>query len=350
MSKKINYFKNKFKCNFSFLNNKKILVTGGTGSFGSAFIKNVLQKSKPSRLVVFSRDEYKQFKLKKELESFSNYKILRFFLGDVRDLERLKTAIRDIDFIVHAAAIKQIDTAEYNPFECIKTNIIGAENIVRAALSAPNLLNVISLSTDKAVNPINLYGASKLAADKIFIAANQSARKNDTKFSIVRYGNVIASRGSIIPYFLDMGKNKKQIINLTDSKMTRFWISIEEAVNFVVSSLENMVGGEIFIPKIPSMNVNDILKSIAPNNPIKIIGKRPGEKVHETLLSEDESENSYESNDRFVTFPSFIDFKKIYRKKYMNFKKVVKEFSYTSLNNSDWIKKNQIKAIIEKII
>lgn len=329
-------------------NNKSILITGGTGSFGQKFVIELFKKFKPKKVIIYSRDEMKQFQMQQKFPK-EKYPVLRYILGDVRDLDRLTLAFKEVNFVIHAAALKQVPAAEYNPSEFIKTNILGAENVIKASL-INKVSKIIALSTDKAANPINLYGATKLVSDKLFIAANNYAGKENIRFSVVRYGNVVGSRASVVPLFLKLNKENSDFFPITDEKMTRFWISLDEGTNFVLKTFYRMVGGEIFIPKIPSMNVNDILKSIAPNNPIKIIGKRPGEKVHETLLSEDESENSYESNDRFVTFPSFIDFKKIYRKKYMNFKKVVKEFSYTSLNNSDWIKKNQIKAIIEKII
>ena len=332
------------KKKYSYLNNKSILVTGGTGSFGSFFVKTILKYSRPKRLVIYSRDEFKQSELKNDLISYSNNKCLRFFIGDVRDLERLKFSCRDIEILIHAAALKQIDTAEYNPFECINTNVTGAENIVRASITS-SIKKVVAISTDKAVNPINLYGASKLAADKIFISANQFARKEDARFSVVRYGNVIASRGSVIPYFLNLNKNKNKIINVTDKNMTRFWLSIQDAVFFVLSCCKNMVGGEIFVPKMPSIKTIDLAKSLAPNNKIKFIGKRSGEKIHEVLIPEDYSNDTYENNDLYITFPDFIDTKR-YIKIYKNIKKVKKLFRYDSLNNSSWIQKDKIKNFV----
>ena len=338
----------KTKKNYNFFNKKNILVTGGTGSFGSFFVKTVLKFSKPKRLVIFSRDEFKQSELKKELINYPNNNCLRFFIGDVRNLDRLKFSCRDIEILIHAAALKQIDTAEYNPFECIETNIRGAENVVRASISS-SIKKVIAISTDKAVNPINLYGASKLAADKIFISANQSARKEDAKFSVVRYGNVVASRGSVVPLFLSLSKDKKKVINVTDKNMTRFWISIYDAVHFVLSYCKIMVGGEIFIPKMPSMKTIDIAKALAPLNKIKFSGKRPGEKIHEVLIPEDYSNYTYENNDGYVIFPDFIDTKR-YKKVYKNLKKIKQLFRYDSLNNSSWIQKNKIKSFVNTSI
>ena len=343
----------KSEFNYNFLNKKNILVTGGTGSFGSYFVKTVLNYSNPKRLVIFSRDEFKQSELQKELANHPNNKCLRFFIGDVRNLDRLKVSCRDIEILVHAAALKQIDTAEYNPFECIDTNIKGAENVVRASISS-SIKKVITISTDKAVNPINLYGASKLAADKIFISSNQSARTEDAKFSVVRYGNVIASRGSVIPYFLNISKDKKQLIHVTDKNMNRFWLSIHDAVQFVLSCIEHMIGGEIFIPKMPSIKTIDIAQALAPSNKIKFTGKRPGEKVHEVLIPEDYSGFTYENQNRYIIFPEFIDSKKItalkYKKYYKNLKKVNELFRYDSLNNSNWISKNKIKSFINDSI
>ena len=334
----------KTKKNYNFFNKKNILVTGGTGSFGSFFVKTILKFSKPKRLVIFSRDEFKQSELKKELINFPNNDCLRFFIGDVRNVDRLKFACRDIEILIHAAALKQIDTAEYNPFECIETNIRGAENVVRASLSS-SIKKVIAISTDKAVNPINLYGASKLAADKVFISANQSARTQDAKFSVVRYGNVVASRGSAISLFLNLSKDKEKVINITDKNMTRFWISIYDAVHFVLSCCKVMVGGEIFIPKMPTMKTIDIAKALAPLNKIKFSGKRPGEKIHEVLIPEDYSDYTYENNDGYVTFPDFIDTKR-YKKVYKNLKKIKQLFRYDSLNNPSWIQKNKIKSFV----
>jgi len=330
---------------YTFLNNKSILVTGGTGSFGSFFIKTILKYSKPKRLVIYSRDEFKQSELRKELLNYSNYKCVRFFIGDIRDLDRLKLSCRDIEILVHAAALKQIDTAEYNPFECIRTNIIGSENVIYSALSVTSIKKVLAISTDKAVNPINLYGASKLAADKMFISSNQFSRECDAKFSLVRYGNVIASRGSVIPYFLSLNKDKSKFINITDKEMTRFWLSIYEAVEFVLSSLKNMVGGEIFVPKMPSIRTLDIAQELAPKNKIKFIGKRPGEKVHEILIAKDHSDYTYEDKNSYITFPEFINFKR-YKKVYKNIRKVKKSFIYDSLNNPKWIPKGEIKNFI----
>src|ERR1700744_1417907 len=261
------------------LNDKSVLVTGGTGSFGKHFLKTVIGRYKPRRLIVFSRDELKQFEMQQEF-SQENYPFLRYFIGDVRDRDRLDLALRDVDYVIHAAAMKQVTTAEYNPFECIRTNVFGAENIVYAALRR-NVKKVIALSTDKAANPVNLYGASKLASDKIFVAANNLAGADGTKFAVVRYGNVFGSRGSVVPFFRKLVADGVDELPITDARMTRFWITLTQGVNFVLSSMEQSRGGEIFVPKIPSSTVTDIATSLCPSLGQKIVGVRPGEKLHE---------------------------------------------------------------------
>ena len=340
-------FKQTFQSNFSYLNNKSVLITGGTGTFGKKFVKTVLNKSSPKKLIIFSRDEFKQSELRNELVQHKNFKILRFFIGDVRDLERIRLAIKDVEIIVHAAALKQIETAEYNPFECINTNVLGAENIVRASLNSL-IKKVIAISTDKAVNPINLYGASKLAADKVFLAANDfSGSNNDAIFSVVRYGNVLGSRGSVIPFFLNLKRRNSKFFPITEKEMTRFWISPEESVNFVMSSIENMVGGEVFIPKMPSSKIVDIANSIDSSIPIKVIGKKFGEKMHESLISKDDSSNTFESSDRFTILRNLKKVNK-YKNKFKKFKKVSKDFEYNSLNTLR-LDKKQIQKVITKI-
>ena len=321
--------KNKFPNAYLFLKNKNILVTGGTGSFGSAFVEKLLDHSNLRRLVIFSRDEYKQYKMREKFSTHKKSNILRFFIGDVRDLERLCMAFREVDYVVHAAALKQIETAEYNPFEFINTNIIGAKNIVSAALHC-GVKKVITISTDKAVNPINLYGASKLAADKVFIAANRLSGTEITRFSVVRYGNVIGSRGSVIPLFKKiLLEEKTKIFPITDEKMTRFWISLDEGINFVLLSLKEMIGGEVFVPKLPSSSILELIKSMNVKKvKIKKIGLRPGEKIHETLINKEDSHNTYELKNYFIVLPYWIDLKK-YFKKY-KFKKVKKDFEFTS--------------------
>ena len=338
---------NKFNCNYNFLKNKAILVTGGTGSFGSAFVKKLLNDSNLKRLVIFSRDEYKQYKMREELSSHKKFKILRFFIGDVRDLDRLRMAFRGVDYVVHAAALKQIETAEYNPFEFVNTNIIGAKNIVSAALYC-SVKKVIAISTDKAVNPINLYGATKLAADKVFIAANRLSGKEVTCFSVVRYGNVIGSRGSVIPLFQKILLEKKtKIFPITDEKMTRFWISLDEGTSFVLLSLKKMIGGEIFVPKIPSSSILELIKSMKIKNiKIKKIGIRPGEKIYETLINKEDSYNTFELKNYFIVLPYWINIRS-YFKKY-KFNKVKKDFEFTSNQKILKLKLSEIKKFFSK--
>lgn len=280
-------------------NNKSILVTGGTGSFGKAFIRALLDKYKPARVVVFSRDELKQFDMQQDFTSPA----MRFFLGDVRDRERLIQAMRGIDFVIHAAALKQVPAAEYNPMECIKTNIHGAENVIHAALEN-NVERVIALSTDKAANPINLYGATKLASDKLFVAANNIVGASHTRFSVVRYGNVVGSRGSVVPFFKRLIAEGAKELPITDERMTRFWISLDQAVEFVFRNFQRMRGGEIFVPKIPSVRIVDLATAMAPELPHKIIGIRPGEKLHEIMCPADDSHLTLEFADHYVIQPS----------------------------------------------
>ncbi len=332
-------------------NHKNILITGGTGSFGKKFIEIVLKNYKPNKLVIFSRDELKQDELKKKL-NFQNYKCLRFFIGDVRDYERLDLALNDIDYLVHAAALKQVPAAEYNPTEFIKTNILGAENIVRAA-QKNNVKKVIALSTDKASNPINLYGATKLVSDKLFISANNYVGNKKVSFSIVRYGNVVNSRGSVIPFFLDLEKRKNEFFPITDGNMTRFLITLEEGVKFVIDSFKKMKGGEIFIPKISSAKIIDIAKSINPNRKQKVIGIRPGEKIHEVLFSSDESHQVIEFKKYYILTPTIKSFgKKI--KNYMKDvsgekgKFIKNRFEYSSKNTTN-LSIKKLKKIIDAV-
>jgi UDP-N-acetylglucosamine 4,6-dehydratase len=285
------------------LNDASILVTGGTGSFGKAFIQSVLQNFKARKTIIFSRDELKQHDMQQD-PVFQNQSSLRFFIGDVRDRDRLEMAMREVDFVIHAAALKQVPTAEYNPMECINTNVMGAENVVKAAIRS-GVSKVIALSTDKAASPINLYGASKLASDKIFVAANNLSAAKGTKFSVVRYGNVINSRGSVVPLFRKLISEKIQSLPITDPKMTRFWITLDQGINFVLSSLAMMHGGEIFVPKIPSMSISEIATAMAPDLAQHTIGIRPGEKLHETMITPDDARMTLELNDRFIIKPSF---------------------------------------------
>lgn len=281
------------------LNNKSILITGGTGSFGKQLVSTLLSRFSPKRLVVYSRDELKQFEMAQKFDS----KHMRYFIGDVRDRERLTQAMRGIDYVVHAAALKQVPAAEYNPMECIKTNVHGAENVILAAL-AGNVEKVIALSTDKAANPINLYGATKLASDKLFVAANNMAGGHPTRFSVVRYGNVVGSRGSVVPFFQKLVANGTDHLPITHEKMTRFWITLQQGVDFVLKGFERMIGGEIFVPRIPSIRITDLAKAIAPDLPTKVVGIRPGEKLHEVMCPADDSHLTLEFADHFVMCPT----------------------------------------------
>jgi len=281
------------------LNNKSILITGGTGSFGNKFTETLITHYKPKKIVIFSRDELKQFEMNQKF----NQSCMRYFIGDVRDKERLTMAMNGIDYVIHAAALKQVPAAEYNPTECIKTNITGAENVIHAAL-ANNVEKVIALSTDKAANPINLYGATKLCSDKLFVAANNFAGNKKTIFSVVRYGNVVGSRGSVVPFFQKLINEKTDHIPVTDEKMTRFWITLQEGVDFVIKDFQRMSGGEIYVPKIPSVKITDLAAAMAPDTPQKIIGIRPGEKLHEVMCPEDDSHLTVEFDDHYIILPS----------------------------------------------
>lgn len=279
--------------------NKTILITGGTGSFGKKYIKTLLERHSPKKLIVFSRDELKQY----EMQQQYNEPCMRYFIGDVRDKERLIQATRGVDYIIHAAALKQVPAAEYNPMECIKTNIHGAENVIHAALTN-DVERVIALSTDKAANPINLYGATKLASDKLFVAANNMAGGHKTKFSVVRYGNVAGSRGSVVPYFKKLIYENANALPITDPRMTRFWITLQQGVDFVLKNFERMYGGEIFVPKIPSVRITDLAKAMAPQLPHRVVGIRPGEKLHEIMCPADDSHLTLEFMDHYVLRPT----------------------------------------------
>ena len=321
-------------------NNKTILITGGTGSFGNAFITYLLKNYKCKKIIVFSRDELKQFNMQKK---FENKKNLRFFIGDIRDLERLKLAFKNVDYVVHAAALKHVPIAEYNPHECIKTNIDGSNNIITAAIEA-KVKKVIALSTDKAVNPINLYGATKLCAEKLFVTAN-ALSGSATNFSVVRYGNVLNSRGSIIPLILKYKNEGKKNFPLTSEKMTRFFISLENSVKFVVQSLKIMHKGEIFIPKMPSVYIKDLINALYPNVSIKLTGVRPGEKIDELLISKDESAQTVEYKDNYIIFPNntFV-VSKLYKN---NFKNKLKNFEYSSRNNKNFLNLKKLKSFLK---
>ena len=316
------------------LNNKKILITGGTGSFGKELLEVLLNNYKLKKIIIFSRDELKQFELSNKIKD-SQKKNIRFFIGDVRDLDRLNMALRGVDFVVHAAALKQVPAIEYNPIEAIKTNIIGAENVIKASINN-NIKSVIALSTDKASSPINLYGATKLVSDKLFVSSNSLVGSKKTKFSVVRYGNVMFSRGSVIPIFLDQ-YNKGNKFTLTSTEMTRFNITLSDGVNFVLKSLKLMKGGEIFIPKLPSYKVTDIIKAISKKPKINVIGIRPGEKIHEELISKSDSIYTKEFKDYFIIYPSTSS-------KIMN----NKSFSYNSKNNQNFLSIKQLNTLLKK--
>lgn len=280
-------------------NDKSILITGGTGSFGKKYVKAILERYAPRRLIIYSRDELKQYEMKQDY----NAACMRYFIGDVRDRDRLEQAMYGVDYVIHAAALKQVPAAEYNPTECIKTNIGGAENVIRAALEN-NVSKVIALSTDKAANPINLYGSTKLASDKLFVAANNMAGQRPTRFAVVRYGNVVGSRGSVVPFFRKKIAEGADHLPITDERMTRFWITLQDGVGFVLKNFERMYGGEIFVPKIPSVRITDLANAMAPDIPQKIIGIRPGEKLHEVMCPADDSHLTLEFEDHFVIQPT----------------------------------------------
>ena len=328
-------------------NNKAIFISGGTGSFGQQFVRQILAKYKVKKIIIYSRDEHKQF-LMRSAFPVKKYSCLRFFLGDVRDKDRLLLGMKEVDYVVHAAALKHVPAAEYNPMEFVKTNIYGAENIVYAAIES-KVKRVIALSTDKAVNPINLYGATKLASDKIFVAANNLVGKQDTKFSVVRYGNVIGSRGSIVPFFQDLVNKNSKYLPITDLEMTRFWITLEQGVDFVLKTFKIMKGGEIFIPKIPSIKIVDLAKAIAPNIKKKIIGVRPGEKIHELMCTKEMSKQTLEFKDFYVILPYF-SFSKDSLKYIKNYfillgekgKNVSSNFEYSSEKNKEFLNLGQI--------
>ena len=323
------------------LTNSSILITGGTGSFGHTFIPMTLKKYNPKRLVVFSRDEMKQWEMAK---LFENDNRVRFFIGDVRDKDRLHRALDGIDYVVHAAATKIVTTAEYNPFECVKTNIIGAMNLIDACIDS-DVKRVVALSTDKASAPVNLYGATKLASDKLFVAGNSYAGSHNTRFSVVRYGNVMGSRGSVIPFFLSISDREE--IPITDDRMTRFMISLEDGVKLIWHAFDDMVGGEVYVKKLPSMKVTDIATAVSPNAKQKTIGIRPGEKLHEQMIGIEDSYYTYEYNNYFKILPTINNWSKD-PERINNGKKVVEGFQYSSNSNSDWMDIESLRKWIEK--
>ncbi|MCL4531107.1 MAG: UDP-N-acetylglucosamine 4,6-dehydratase (inverting) [Chloroflexi bacterium] len=317
--------------------NQVVLVTGGTGSFGKKFIEIMLKDFQPKKIIVFSRDELKQH----EMQTMGfNHPSLRYFIGDVRDRERLLRAMHGVDIVVHAAALKQVPACEYNPMEAVKTNIMGTSNVVEAALDA-GVKKVMALSTDKAVNPVNLYGATKLAAEKLTVQSNAYAAGTATRYSCVRYGNVVGSRGSVVPVFLKQRENGS--VTITDDRMTRFWLSLEQGVRFVIACIERMHGGEVFVPKIPSMKVIDLAKAIAPKAKVNIIGIRPGEKLHEVLISEDEARNTVELDDMFIVKPPETLWE---RNLQYEGRSLPDGFRYSSDNNAEWLDIEGIKKFI----
>ncbi len=322
------------------LNGGSILITGGTGSFGQRMVKTILERFKPRRLVIFSRDELKQYEMAQTF-SPADYPCLRYFIGDVRDRERLTMAVRGIDTVIHAAALKHVPAAEYNPTECVHTNIGGAENLVMACIKS-DVKRVIALSTDKAVNPINLYGATKLASDKIFVAANNLAGEGGAIFSVVRYGNVVGSRGSVVPLFKRLVAEGATSVPITDPRMTRFWITLQQGVDFVLSSLPVMKGGEVFIPKIPSMSMIDLARAIAPGLRTEIIGIRPGEKLHEAMVTEDHARDTVELDDRYIIKPS-IHFKAATG---ITGAPVAEDFRYASDTNPDFLDEGRLHELL----
>lgn len=327
------------------INGKSILVTGGTGSFGQKFIETLITRYSPRRVVIFSRDELKQSDMR-ERAVFANATNLRFFLGDVRDRDRLEMAFRGVDIVIHAAALKQVPAAEYNPFECIRTNVHGAENVVTAAIKS-GVGKVVALSTDKATNPINLYGASKLASDKIFVAAKWLVGAGSAPtFSVVRYGNVIGSRGSVVPLFQRLIAEGAANLPITDARMTRFWITLEQGVDFVLSSLSMMRGGEIFVPKIPSMKIVDLARIMAPNLATRVTGIRPGEKLHEMMITQEDARLTLELPDRFVLRPALFGEETHYHPQERS---VAEDFAYASNTNSDWLTEERFRPMLAQL-
>jgi UDP-N-acetylglucosamine 4,6-dehydratase (inverting) len=325
------------------LNGKSILITGGTGSLGKHLTKTILERyPQLRRLVIFSRDEQKQFEMAQTF-STAKYPAIRYFIGDVRDNYRLEKAFKDVDFVIHTAAMKHVPIAEYNPMECVKTNVLGAENVINAAF-ASNVKNVVALSTDKAAAPINLYGATKLCSDKLFVAANNIRGKQDIKFSVVRYGNVMGSNGSVIPFFIK--KKKEGVLPITDPTMTRFNISLQDGVELVLYALENAWGGEIFVPKIPSYKITDVAKAIAPDCRQEIVGIRPGEKIHEEMITASDSFSTYDLGKYYAILPQLPVFKLNEYIQHFKAQPVVKGFQYNSGENKEWISVEEIRQLI----
>lgn len=325
------------------LNNKIILITGGTGSFGHHFVDYVLKNYKPKKIIIFSRDEYKQFIMDNEYSEYRD--VLRYFIGDVRDLSRLERAMNGVDYVVHAAALKQVPACEYNPNEAIKTNINGAVNVIEAALNC-NVKKVVALSTDKAVNPVNLYGGTKLVSDKLFVSANAYAGENGTKFSVVRYGNVAGSRGSVIPFFANIIKNGGTELPITDYRMTRFWISLEQGVELVIKALDESRGGEVFISKIPSFTVKDLAQAMLPGCTMPEVGIREGEKLHEIMITKEDAPYTYEYENHYIIYPHM----NWWDSRIIEGGKLVEDgFEYSSGINKEWLSIEQIQKLLETI-
>jgi UDP-N-acetylglucosamine 4,6-dehydratase/5-epimerase len=325
------------------LNDKTILITGGTGSFGRKCAETLLQRYKPRKIIIFSRDELKQYEMA-QLFPFQKYPCMRYFIGDVRDKERLHRAFHGVDYVIHAAALKQVPAAEYNPFEAIKTNILGAQNIIDVSIDQ-RVSKVIALSTDKAANPVNLYGATKLCSDKLFIAGNSYVGKEQTAFSVVRYGNVVGSRGSVIPFFL--GKKEAGALPVTDPRMTRFWITLEQGVNFVLQCFDRMVGGELFVPKLPSMNIMDLAKAVGPECRIEIVGIRPGEKIHEVMITRDDARRTLEFETFYLICPDFRFFE--HRFNNDGGRPLQEDFEYSSGTNTQWLSMEELREMIKDL-
>ena len=324
-----------------------LLVTGGTGSFGHAFVREVLRTQNPRRLIVYSRDEFKQYEMQQEF----NDPRMRFFIGDVRDCDRLRLAMKDVDYVVHAAALKQVPAAEYNPMECIKTNVLGASNVVQTAMDA-GVKKVVALSTDKAANPINLYGATKLCSDKIFCSGNNLVGNGPTTFSVVRYGNVVGSRGSVVPFFYRLIRENAKELPITDERMTRFFITLDEGVAFVLKTFERMQRGEVFVPKIPSVRITDLAEAMAPGMPISVVGIRPGEKLHEVMCPADDSDLTLEFDDHYVIRPTIMFAREAdYAVNPLGEKgnDVPQGFEYSSGRNPRFLSVSEIRALLEKV-
>ncbi len=336
-----------FETDLGFLDDATLMITGGTGSFGRMITRTLLDRARLRRLIIFSRDELKQYEMEQSLAAHPEFSRLRFFIGDVRDRNRLDMALRGVDYVIHAAALKHVPIAEYNPFECIKTNIFGAQNLAEAAINC-GVKKIIALSTDKAASPLNLYGASKLASDKIFVAANALGGNQDFSCSVVRYGNVLGSRGSVVPFFRKLIADGADHLPITDMRMTRFWITLPQGVDFVLSCLNMMQGGEIFIPKIPSMKISDMAHSLAPDLDMREVGIRPGEKLHEQMITRDDGRQTIALNDRYIITPQFNFWSDQY---YMDHDavRVPEDFDYSSDTNEEWLNDDLFQELLNQI-